>query len=100
MPVLPLFLAGLPVVAYSRIDARHRPTGGCPPAAQGMIPVPADTLAICRDAEGGFCLFGCDDEWNVATDTRHPTLDDALHQAELEYEGVSGAWEWPEGRPG
>jgi hypothetical protein len=50
-------------------------------------------LAICQyDGESAYYLFGCDTEWNAVTDTWHETLGDALHQAELEYEGVSGTW--------
>ena len=99
MSAVPLFLAGLPVIGNTRIDARHRPTGGCLHTVRGVAMGPAAGLAICRDSEPGFYLFGCDAEWNVVTDTWHETLDDALHQAEFEYEGVGDTWEWPEGRP-
>jgi hypothetical protein len=86
MPAVPLFLAGLPVTAYARLDSA---------LATPMGPIAG--FAICRDAEGGFYLFGCDDDWNTVADTWHQALDDALHQAE--YEGVGDMWEWPDGRP-
>lgn len=100
MSAVPLFLAGAPVIAYTRLDGRQPPTGGPRHDAGGTLLGPAAGLAICRDAEGGFYLFGCDADWNTVTDTWHETLDDALHQAEYEYEGVSGTWAWPAGRPG
>jgi hypothetical protein len=98
VPAVPLFLAGSPVVAHARLDARQRPTGNAYHHANGAVPGPAAGLAICRLEEGGFYLFGCDAEWNPVTDTWHETLDDALHQAEFEYEGVGATWEWPDGR--
>jgi hypothetical protein len=50
-------------------------------------------LAIGQYAgETAYYLFGCDDAWNTLTDTRHETLEDALRQAEFEYEGVSQTW--------
>jgi hypothetical protein len=39
-----------------------------------------------------YYLFGCDAEWNTVTDTWHKTLEEALEQAEFEYEGVSKTW--------
>jgi len=99
MSAVPLFLSGLPVIAWTPVDQRHRDTGSCRHFAGGTLLGPAAGLAICRDTEGGFYLFGCDAEWNTVTDTWHQTLDDALHQAESEYEGVGATWEWMESRP-
>jgi hypothetical protein len=54
-------------------------------------------LAICQYAgEEAFYLFGCDADWQNVTDTWHQTLDDAQHQAEFEYEGVSETWVFAE----
>ena len=39
-----------------------------------------------------YYLFGCDADWSAVTDTSHETLEDALKQAESEYEGVSETW--------
>jgi hypothetical protein len=100
MPAVPLFLDGYPVIAYTRIDGRQRPTGATRHYEGGRLLGPAAGLAICRHAEGSFYLFGCDADWNTVTDTWHDSLDDALHQAEYEYAGVGGTWEWPAGRPG
>lgn len=50
-------------------------------------------LIICfNESEQAFYLFGCDEDWQVVTDTWHQTLDEAKHQAEFEYEGISKTW--------
>ncbi len=50
-------------------------------------------LAIYQlEGESALHLFGWDAQWNVVTDTWHATLEEALHQAEFEYEGVSTTW--------
>lgn len=80
------------LVRWSVIDGRHRPTGGCRQIVRGELSGPAAGLAICRSGDGAFYLYGCDAEWNVVTDTWHETLEGALRQAELEYEGVTATW--------
>lgn len=97
---VPLFLDGMPVVAYTRIDEPHRRTGNRRHHADGRLAEPTAGLAICRDADGGFYLFGCDAEWTTVTDTWHASVDDALHQAAFEYEGVDLTWNWPGGPEG
>ena len=44
------------------------------------------------DDDDAYYLFGCDAEWQTVTDTWHQTLEEALRQAEFEYEGVSATW--------
>ncbi|MFD6394723.1 hypothetical protein [Nocardia sp. NPDC060259] len=48
-----------------------------------------DRLAIARydDAENVY-LFYCDEGWAVITDTWHETAEDAIAQAEFEFEGL------------
>lgn len=75
---------------WSPIDNRHRPTGNCRHIVPSVVEGAAGGLAIGRYAgETAYYLFGCDAEWNTLTDTWHETLEDALSQAEPEYEGVS-----------
>ena len=81
------------VICYSPLDERHTFTGGCRQIVAGQLLGQMAGLVICQSPEsGGFYLFGCDDDWSVVTDTWHETLDDALHQAEFEYVGVSSTW--------
>lgn len=89
----PELVGGARLVRWSAIDDRHRPTGNCRQIIAGVVQGPAAALAICQyDGETAYYLFGCDSEWNTLTDTWHETLNDALEQAEFEYEGVSRTW--------
>ena len=89
----PQLVGGARVVRWSAIDRRHRPTGNCRQIVAGELQGPAVGLAICQyDGEDAYYLFGCDAVWNTVTDTWHATLEEALGQAEFEYEGVSKTW--------
>jgi hypothetical protein len=80
-------------MCYTPIDERHRFTGGCKQIVAGQLMGSMAGLAICRCAsEEAFYLFGCDADWQCVTDSWHQTLDDAKHQAEFEYEGVTDTW--------
>lgn len=51
---------------------------------------PFAALAIVRyPGEDAFYLLYLDQGWNEATDSWHRTLEDAMRQAELEYEGIA-----------
>ena len=81
------------VICYSPLDERHTFTGACRQVVAGQLMGAMAGLVICQSSEsGGFYLFGCDEDWSVVTDTWHESLDDALHQAEFEYVGVSSTW--------
>jgi hypothetical protein len=88
----PAVLGGSPLVRWSVIDGRHRPTGNCRQIVAGRLQGPAAGLAICGAGHEAFYLFGCDGDWNTVTDTWHETLEGALEQAEFEYEGVTATW--------
>jgi len=79
------------LLRWSLIDERHRPTGNCVQIVRCEVQGPAAGLAICVDKSGYF-LFGCDSAWHVVTDTWHQTLEEAMNQAESEYEGISATW--------
>jgi len=89
----PKLIGGLRVLRWSVIDERHRTTGNCRQVVGAEPQEPAPGLAICQyDGETACHLFSCDAEWNTVTDTWHETLEQALQQAEFEYEGVSATW--------
>lgn len=93
MKPAPERIGGARVLRWTSIDDRHKPTGNCRHTVAGKVRGPAAGLAICRhDGEQAVYLFGCDEDWNVVTDTWHETLQDALKQAEFEYEGVTMTW--------
>ena len=86
-------IGGARVLRWTAIDDRHKPTRNCRHIVAGEAQGPAAGLAICRyDGEEAVYLFGCDEEWNSVTDTWHETFQDALRQAEFEYEGVALTW--------
>ena len=81
------------MICYTPIDERHRFTGACKQIVSDQLMGKMAGLAICQyEGEEAFYLFGCDQEWKTVTDTWHQTLDDAKHQAEFEYEGISKTW--------
>jgi len=86
-------IGGANVICFTPIDLRHRQTGNCLHIVAGVVQRQAAGLAVCQyEGEDCFYLFGCDVDWNSVTDTWHPSLDDALDAAEIEYVGVSETW--------
>ena len=54
---------------------------------------PFAALAICKHIDdSGYCLFYCDENWNVQSDGWYESIEEAKDQAEFEYEGVSACW--------
>lgn len=78
---------------YSVLDGRQWPTGKCRHSVSGVLVSGFAFLAICQyEGDDGFYLFYCDDQWNVVADTLHFTMDQAMEQAEFEYENSLGTW--------
>lgn len=97
----PRRIGGADVIVFTPIDERHRFTGGCRQVVAGVAGWPAAGLAICRyEGEDSVYLFGCDERWSGVTDTWHPTVEDAMRQAEFEYEGVTATWQQQAGHEG
>ena len=93
MEPTPLKIDGATIVQFTPIDKRHRHTGNCRQIIAGVLQGPSAALAICRhDGEENVYLFGCDEQWSCLTDTWHETIEDAMRQAEFEYEGSSATW--------
>ncbi len=91
----PTTLDGATVVCWSPIDERHAFTGRTSHSVDGQPIGPMCALAVCRyPGEDCVYLFGCDANWTVVADTWHETIDEAVRQAELEYEGVAATWVW------
>jgi hypothetical protein len=91
----PPTIDGALVVAWTRLDGRHRATGRTRHIVNGRLIARAAGLAICRYADQvGFYLFTCDDDWNAVTDTLHDTFATARQQAEREYVGIQETWEY------
>jgi len=89
----PKQIGGANVVLFAPIDERHRHTGNCRQIVAGALQGPNAGLAICQyDGEVGFYLFGCNEGWSSVTDTWHQSIEEAMDQAEFEYEGVATTW--------
>jgi hypothetical protein len=93
----PRKIGGLPVLWFSLIDGRHRPTGKCRHLSPAGLLGPANGLAICGRPGESVYLHSCDDGWAPFTDTWHQTVEEAKRQAEFEYEGVSRTWQKHDG---
>jgi death on curing protein len=81
------------VVRFTVIDRRHHHTRKTRHFIGGTMIGPASAVAICEYENGGYLLFSCDENWQPRTDTWHQSLEDAMRQAEYEYEGVSRTWQ-------
>lgn len=85
---------GAKVIVFTLIDRRHRYTGDCRHVVAGVPQGPAAGLAICKyEGEEGYYLFACDTTWRSVTDTWHKSVEEAMSQAEFEYEGITGSWQ-------
>jgi hypothetical protein len=89
----PKDIDGARVVCFTEVGADVKPTAVTTHKRDGRVLGPAHCLAICRyHGESSCCLFYCNEDWTVRTDTFHLSVEDAKHQAELEYEGISRYW--------
>jgi hypothetical protein len=93
MPPPPKQLDGAKVLFWTTDLRDTRPTARTTHRIGGEVLGPAAALAICQhDGDSQYYLLYCDSDWRVRTDTCHSSLDDAKHQAEFEYEGVTALW--------
>jgi hypothetical protein len=81
------------LVCCSPIDERHRFTGACKQIVAGQaMGAMAGSMICFIEQEQAYYLYGCDRYWKTITDTWHSSVDDAKHQAEFEYDGISRTW--------
>jgi hypothetical protein len=86
----PRELDGAKVLKYAVVTPDVEPTGATSHTVGGAEFGPAAALAIARySGEDGTYLFYLDHDGRVVTDTWHESLDNALHQAASEYEGLN-----------
>jgi hypothetical protein len=84
---------GARLICFAEVTSAVRPTAGTTHRKGEVVLGPARGLAICQLAgESSFYLFYCGEDWGIFTDTFHLSLEDAKHQAEFEYEGISRYW--------
>ena len=93
MRQVPCEVGGIPVLWFTRIDGRHRPTGACRHISPCGLLGSAAGLLICGHQESSVYLHSCDENWVPFTDTWHESVEEAKRQAEFEYVGSSVTWQ-------
>lgn len=88
---IPDIIGGAKVVCTA-VVGKSLPTGNTQHYAGIHLLPPAYGMAICRYKQAGYYLFSCDPNWKEFADTWHQTIEDAMDQAEFEYEGISDSW--------
>ena len=89
----PESIDGAKVILFTPIDQRRHHTGDCRQVVAGVLQGQAAGIAICQyEGNEDYYLFGCDATWRSVTDTYHQTIEEAISQAEFEYEGVTATW--------
>ena len=84
------------VIRRVRLGAGHAPTGRTVHRrGEAEIPVPAELRIIQAAGESGCYLVHLDAAGAELTDTFHDTLEDALAQAEWEFQVRPGEWRGP-----
>jgi hypothetical protein len=89
---VPDIVGGAKVIFYTSVEGKEA-TGRTEHIHVGQSVNPTVGLVICKyENEEGFYLFGCDSDWESVTDSWHESIDDAIEQADWEYEDLYGAW--------
>jgi hypothetical protein len=94
------------ILRVAQIDDDVRATGATSHALGAIVDgelVAGDTLGpfaglaiIEQESSSGYLLLYLDESGDPVTDTWHETLEDAIDQAEHEYEGITSKWWVPE----
>jgi len=100
----PSELGGDQVLRFALIDQEVRATEATAHRSAEIVNgevVPGETmgefaaLAIVGGSHSGYFLLYLDGEGDSVADTWHETIEDALEQAEFEYEGITAKWVVP-----
>lgn len=96
------------VLRFAVVDGDVRPTGATKHLYATIVDgelVPGRPMAsfaalviVRYKSDAGYYLIYLNDAGEEMTDTWHETLEDALNQAEHEYEGIASKWVAPEDR--
>jgi hypothetical protein len=90
MPDVPVELDGARVLKYARLTAAVEPTGATRHIVGAVEAGPFAGVAIARyDDEDGYYLFYLGANGEVLTDTWHESIEGALEQSGVEYEGLT-----------
>jgi hypothetical protein len=94
MDAPPEELDGAAVIYYVVVSEKHRRTGAFRHFVDGQLIGAVLALAVCQyNGEGAAYLFHCSGEWKVITDDLFASVEEALEQAAVQYEGLDrGDW--------
>ena len=94
MEAPPRELDGAAVIYYVVLSGKHRRTGAYRHFVDGQLMGAVPALALCQYmGEDAAYLFHCSDAWEVITDDLFASVEDALEQAAVQYEGLDrGDW--------
>ncbi|MCF0092488.1 hypothetical protein [Micromonospora sp. MH99] len=83
--VPPMLIDGARVRLFANLGPMQRPTGATVHSVSNFNDV-VDNLAIAQYGDDEeFYLFYCTNDWDVVSDTSHPTESAAVEQAEFEF---------------
>jgi hypothetical protein len=89
----PCTLDGDRVLHYAVFAPELSPTGMTRHLVDGKFMSGVSALAICyAEADGSYRLCYCSEDWRVLTRSSHRSLDDAMHQVEIENDGALPNW--------
>ncbi|MEO9801724.1 MAG: hypothetical protein ABJF04_00685 [Reichenbachiella sp.] len=92
---LPTEIDDAPILLLNRIDKQlHTSTGATVHTVDGEQMEQPAFLAICKyEQDEGIYLFYCNRTFNPMNDTYHESIEQAIEQAEFEFEGTKNTWE-------
>lgn len=92
---VPKTIGNAKVLAFLVLSNNHVKTGATKHYIGGQVLEDTYGLAICQyNNDDGYYLFYCNSDWVEATDTYHETVEDAIGQAEFEYQGTQADWQF------
>ncbi|MCU0390339.1 MAG: hypothetical protein MUE81_04415 [Thermoflexibacter sp.] len=83
------------VKMYVYLDARHHKSEQCRHFVDGELITSVAALSICQYDEDEVYLFHCTEDWEVITDDKFSTVQEALEQAKAMYQGLKNE-DWTE----
>lgn len=86
----PIAISGAKLLQYLISTKEHRSLGN---TMHNIKLKDVKLLAICSyPEEEGVYLFYCNEKWREITDTWHPSIKEALSQADFEFIGLKNDW--------
>lgn len=85
---VPAVLDGASVELYARVEDAQRPTGRTRHSINSLEEKLSNLVIARYGGDSDYYLFYCSADWEVLTDTCHPTRQEAIEQANFEFENL------------